>query len=133
MIKAKDFLHFLCEEHDYRFFSGVPDNSFKPIYSAMSGDFMHYIPAVNIDISVGIAVGTLIGGLKSVVLTDNNNFKRFRRDLIYATPILFLLPSKESETGFISCDITEFKKLGNILDKSYKEYKPVILNVGGLI
>lgn len=70
MIKAKEFWNFLCEEMDYRLFSGVPCLDFKPLYDKMSSKFMHYIPAVNEYSAFGIAIGTAVPGIKAGVLID---------------------------------------------------------------
>lgn len=131
MIKAKDFLHFLCEEQDYRFFVGVPSLDFRPIYKNMNSDFMHYIPAVNIDIAVSLAIGSLLGGFKSVVISDNENFDRFRKELIYVTPVLFLLPEKTTASGFLNVDFTNLEDLEKVFKKSFSSNKPVTLGLGG--
>ena len=66
------FLKFLCEELDYRFFSGVPCCGFKPIYDCMSSKFMHYVPAVSERVAFGVSVGASVAGIKSVVMVDSS-------------------------------------------------------------
>jgi len=73
MVKAKEFWNYLCNELDYRFFAGVPCNGLKPLYDTMSPEFMHYIPAVNERVAVGIVNGACLAGLKSAILIDIDN------------------------------------------------------------
>lgn len=131
MVKAKDFLNFICEEQGYRLFFGLPDLDFKPIYKAMNAEIMHYIPALDIDIAVNLAIGNLFGGVKSVVLTDLINFNKVEKELIKFAPILFLLPEEVKEPGFLNTGLVSFKELEKILNKSFSLIKPVTIRLGG--
>lgn len=73
MVKAKDFWEYLCNELDYRFFSGVPCEGLKPLYDNMSPEFMHYIPAVNEKTALGLVNGARLAGTKSAVLMHGDN------------------------------------------------------------
>jgi len=73
MVKAKEFWNYLCNELDYRFFAGVPCEGLKPLYDTMSPEFMHYIPAVNERVAVGMCNGATIAGVKSAVLINVDN------------------------------------------------------------
>jgi len=68
MVKAKDFLSYLCEKRDYRYFAGVVCPGLLPLYDNMSSEFMHYIPVVNERVAIGMAIGASVAGLKSSVL-----------------------------------------------------------------
>lgn len=67
-MKAKEFLEFLCEGMDYRFFAGVPCKGFKPLYDAMHPRFLHYIPAARESVAIALASGAEIAGTKAVVI-----------------------------------------------------------------
>ena len=77
MIKAKEFWNYLCGELDYRFFAGVACEGLKPLYNKMDTKIMHYIPAANERIAVGIVSGANIAGFKAGLLLD----MRFAYDL----------------------------------------------------
>ncbi len=70
MVKAKEFWNYLCEELDYRFFSGVACSGLSPLYKKMDSKLMHYIPAVNERIGLGLASGAYMAGYKSGLLMD---------------------------------------------------------------
>lgn len=72
MVKAIEFWKFICEEMDYRIFSGVPCLDLKPLYDKMSSKFMHYVPAVDEYTAFGISIGAITSGAKSGVLLDSN-------------------------------------------------------------
>jgi sulfopyruvate decarboxylase TPP-binding subunit len=71
-MKAKEFVRFLTEELDYRVFTGIPCNMFKPIYDNMDKDLMYHIPAINEKSAVSIAAGTWLGGFNSVVMIEKD-------------------------------------------------------------
>jgi len=70
-MKAKEFWKFLCEDYDYRFFAGTPCEGLIPLYNNMSSADMHYIPAANENIGLGLARGSWITGFKSAVLLSS--------------------------------------------------------------
>ncbi len=73
MVKAKDFWEYLCNELDYRFFSGVPCRGLKPLYDKMSSEFMYYVPAVNEKTALGLVNGARLSGVKGAVLMHGDN------------------------------------------------------------
>ena len=77
MVKAKDFWNYLCEELDYRFFAGVACEGLAPLYKKMNSKIMHYIPAANERIALGLVSGAYVGGFKGGLLID----MRFAYDL----------------------------------------------------
>ena len=77
MVKAKDFWNYLCEEKDYRFFAGVACPGLSPLYKKMDAKIMHYIPAANERIALGLVSGAHTAGFKSGLLLD----MRFSYDL----------------------------------------------------
>ena len=94
MVKAKKFWDYLCEELDYRFFSGVACAGLSPLYKKMNKDIMHYVPAANERIALGLVSGAYIGGFKGGLLMD----MKFKHDistllnfnLIYKIPFIII-------------------------------------------
>ena len=70
MVKAKDFWNYLCVELDYRFFAGVACPGLSPLYKKMNSKFMHYVPAVNERIGLGLVSGAYMSGYKGGLLMD---------------------------------------------------------------
>jgi len=114
MVKAKEFWNYLCEELDYRFFAGVACPGLSPLYKKMNSKFMHYIPAVNEKIGLGLVLGAQMAGYRGALLMDMtfvndiNNFIKFSIDngiplliigysevedleLIYDLPLTFIM------------------------------------------
>ena len=60
-MKASDFWKVICEQENYRFFTGLPSSAFAGLYKSMSSGFMHYIPAVSLDIAVKLILGASFG------------------------------------------------------------------------
>ena len=70
MVKAKNFWNYLCKELNYRFFSGVACPGLSPLYSKMDSKLMHYVPAVNERIGLGLVSGAYMAGYKGGLLMD---------------------------------------------------------------
>ena len=70
MVKVKEFWNYLCKELDYRFFSGVACPGLSPLYKKMDSKMMHYVPAVNERIGLGIVSGAYMSGYKGGLLMD---------------------------------------------------------------
>jgi sulfopyruvate decarboxylase TPP-binding subunit len=66
----KEFWNFLCKELKYVFFSGVACPGLSPFYKVMSSDFMHYVPAVNEKVALGIVSGAYLAGYRGGLLID---------------------------------------------------------------
>jgi hypothetical protein len=77
MVKAKDFWNYLCEELDYRFFAGVACPGLAPLYKKMNANIMHYVPAANERMALGLVSGAYTAGFKGGLLMD----MRFAYDL----------------------------------------------------
>jgi sulfopyruvate decarboxylase TPP-binding subunit len=92
MVKATDFWDYLCNELDYRFFAGIVCKGLKPLYDTMSPNFMHYIPAVNERIAIGMCNGAQLAGVKSAVLMDFKNIYSIF-DLSYNFSNIYKIPS----------------------------------------
>ena len=68
MVKSKEFWSYLCKELDYRLFAGVPCLGLNPLYKTMDKDIMHYMPAANLRVALGIVSGGWLTGFKGGVL-----------------------------------------------------------------
>ncbi len=122
MIKAKDFWGYLCNDLEYRFFSGVPHVVFKSLYKKMNKSFLHYIPAVNAETAVGLVNGVRLTGMKSAVIiglreleTCLHTIQRF--NLEYNLPLV-ILSNKEEEGDFKALAEFLFNNKVNIVDLS---------------
>lgn len=74
MIKAKEFLDIICNDYNYRFFSGIYHNGFKCLFNEMKPNFMLYVPAANSKTALGLAAGLSFTNMKSVVVLNLDNF-----------------------------------------------------------
>jgi len=95
MVKAKEFIDYLCNKLEFRFFSGVPCSELQLLYNEMNSNMMHYIPAVTETIAVGIASGVWISNIRSCVLMDSkkiDSIKPILNDLNFKMkiPMLFI-------------------------------------------
>ena len=70
MVKAIEFWNYLCKELDYRFFAGVACPGLEPLYKKMNSKLMHYIPAVNERVGLGLVSGAYMAGFKGGLLMD---------------------------------------------------------------
>lgn len=142
MIKAKDFWNYVCNELDYRFFSGVPCKGFKPLYDKMNPEFMHYIPAVNEQVALGMANGANLAGIKSGILIDFDNIYviydwLFNFSTTYEVPFL-IIAYKESDKkiqlpGLPKSELHDNKfesKLKRLTTKLEKTELPGLLIIG---
>jgi sulfopyruvate decarboxylase TPP-binding subunit len=95
MIEAKEFWNYLCKELDYRFFAGVVCGGLKPLYDNMSSEFMHYVPAVNERVALGMVNGARLAGVKGAILMSADHLLDvinlvllFNKE--YKTPVLII-------------------------------------------
>jgi hypothetical protein len=139
MEKAKVFWQFLCNEMEYRGFSGVSCNGLKPLYAKMDSEFLHFIPATNENIALGIVAGMNISGIKSGILMRTSNFCNIVNYLNllndkYKIPVLLILFEDEviqfkrfTKVLSMYLDHNYNRKLKKFLEKMEKESVPGIL------
>jgi sulfopyruvate decarboxylase TPP-binding subunit len=72
MVKVKDLFCILCDDLGYRFFSGVAFKNLESLFKFMSPEFLHYVPAVNESVALGIVAGASLAGSKSCLVIDLN-------------------------------------------------------------
>ncbi len=120
MVKARDFWDYLCGELDYRFFAGVACRGLSPLYKKMNSKFMHYVPAANERIALGLISGAYIAGLKGCLLMDMkfkddiSSFLKF--NVGYRIPFLVIGYSELEEEKLIYDFPTTY-----ILDGEFKD------------
>ena len=121
MIKAKDFLNYVCNNLDYRSFTGYPQKEFISLYNNMDSSFMHYIPTVRNDIAFSLALGTSLCGVKSIVIANGSKFledyEKLKNTVFsHKVPFLILL--------FNDCNIKKLPmktfKLGDAFESNLK-------------
>lgn len=90
-MKAKELVGAL-KGSGYRFVAGVPCSLLKSLVSEMEGDQdLVYVPATREDSAVGMAVGSFLGGRKSVVLMQNSGLGTAVNALA-SLPCLYKIP-----------------------------------------
>jgi len=115
-IDGIQFWDYLCNEIGYRFFAGVPCVGLNDLYLTMDKAIMHYVPAANEDIAVGIVNGATIVGAKAAVLMDHN--------LLSKTDLSFNIDNNIPLLVISSGEITtKNKKIKYVnITKEYKKY-----------
>lgn len=135
MVKAKEFWDYLCNDLNYRFFSGTPFPEFKELYSTMSSDFMHYVPSVNVNTALGLACGVSVSGMKSGVLLHIkdvydllNTYHNFC--VKYEIPVLLIVYYNDdlkilssNKISYTSIDENNFKTRLNTIIKKLENKK----------
>lgn len=127
MVKAKDFWKYLCNELDYRFFAGVPCKGLNFLYSTMSPDFMHYVPAVTEQIAVSFVNGATLAGVNSAVLMSVDAANKLDLDFNKENtlPLLIIASGINKPKVIYSLELTE--DLEGCLNKMVKRNKPGVL------
>jgi hypothetical protein len=98
----------LCEEFDYRFFTGMPFEGADEIYSGMESGIMHYVPAANEHIAVNLALGAWEAGFNSGSILAPKIIESL--DMLFYTklglPILFISSGEyESKKFYVTSDM----------------------------
>lgn len=146
MVKATEFWNYLCGELDYKFFAGVICNGLLPLYKKMDSQIMHYIPAANERIALGMVSGASIAGINSGLLIDMDFAYDLTRLLVfsidYKIPFLVIGYSDQEEAhlayDFPRVSITDVgykKQLKRVTSKSKAESIPglVVIEKGVLV
>lgn len=139
MLKAKDFWKYICEDFNYRLFSGVPCISLKPLYDTMNSKFMHYMPATNDIDALSLINGARLSDTKGAILINSNKvFDIYNSiqylNIEYGIPLLMLIYN-ESKLPNIKCTKGGIKDIDKIINKidSTGTIGIVLINDGDLI
>lgn len=120
-IDGTQFWDYLCNEIGYRFFAGVPCVGLNELYLTMDKTIMHYIPAANENIAIGVINGATIVGTKAAVLMDHNLLSKI--DLSFN--IDNNIPLLAISSGKIT---TKNKKIKYVnITKEYKKHIPKVI------
>jgi hypothetical protein len=127
MVKAKEFFDLLCNKLNYRFFTGLPFEEAKQLFSNMSSDFMHYIPATRAGSALGMAYGTRIAGFKSCLILSTDEIVK----LSFSLPIpLVVITNGSTKFNNLVFD-GDLEELEKFLVRAEKYTKAVTINIGG--
>jgi len=97
MASVVDFFDFICNTLDIRFFAGLACSETSLFHNNMSSEFMHYIPATNAQIAVGMVNGATLAGMKSAVLIGSSKLRGidFTFNIDNEIPLLVLAVGKD--------------------------------------
>ena len=144
MIEAKDFWEYLCVDLDYRLFAGVPCIGLKCLYDKMDPRIMHYIPAAEENIALGLVSGAFLAGMKGGILIDIKNLHNILNSLCnfnlkYNIPFLVIAYAEDVKFNkILSMYKIPCRNLSNnfkrdlkyITNKSEKFYIPGLITIG---
>ena len=116
MVKAKDFLNFLCRDLNYRFFTGIPKGNFVKLRKKMTTDILNYVPPTNEEAAFGMAYGSRVGGNKSVIMIDNASLIKY-----FNAVYRFGVDHGISILVLTDAEIGASKTKSIVLTKSYKD------------
>ena len=92
MIDTKKLWSYLCEDLDYRFFTGIPFTEVTDLYKFMDADIMHYVPAANEKIALGLSNGARTSGFKSAIILQVEKIYKldFKFNKDFGIPAFFI-------------------------------------------
>jgi sulfopyruvate decarboxylase TPP-binding subunit len=136
MVKVKELFTCLCDDLNYRFFSGVAFKELENIFKFMTPEFLHYVPAVNENTAFGLVCGASLAGMKSCLILDlklkENIYSNF--DFALENKIPFLIIGYGEKTDNVM-DIPkqyliDTLKVLKLEEKIIKESIPGLLIIG---
>jgi hypothetical protein len=109
MVKAKEFWGCLCDNFDFRFFSGVPCRGLSALYNTMKKDFLHYVPASNEQMAIGLVNGAFLAGFNSAALIDINKISKLdvNFNLSNNVPLLIITSGKNYNNPLYNVNLTD--------------------------
>lgn len=123
-----EFWKYLYEELGSVFVSGVPSGVFGTLINTMDSSYMHFVPAVNDEVAIGLCIGAFTAGIKACVLVEKNNLvllkekiKRMKYVLNYAIIII-----TNEDINFLNLKHFKFKFVG-LNDYVYKDNNSAIV------
>lgn len=138
MVKAKDFFKVLCEDLNYRFFSGVACSGLAALFKNMDSSFLHYVPAINEVTALGLVCGASVSGLNSCLIMDmkfkEDLYSNFKFTIENNIPILIIAYSDNKKEDFkFDIPMKVFntdKDIRALVKKMEKESSPGLLIIG---
>lgn len=121
MVRIKDFWKYICEDFNYRLFSGVPCRGLSLLYNTMNAKFMHYMPPTTDLVALNLINGARVAGTKGVLLIDESNILNITNsikylNMEYGIPLLILMYGNKIPSG-IKCTKGGIKDLIKIINK----------------
>jgi hypothetical protein len=94
MVKVKELFTCLCDDLNYRFFSGMAFKELESLFRFMTPEFLHYVPAINENTAFGLVCGASLAGQKSCLILDlklkENIYSNFNFALENKIPFLII-------------------------------------------
>lgn len=139
MVKIKDFWKCICEDFNYRLFSGVPCTGLSILYNTMSSKFMHYMPPTTDLVALNLINGARVAGTKGALLLDSQNFLNIYNsirylNIEYGIPLLILMYGT-TPLDDIKCIKGNINKINNVINEVDKKGKIgiILISDGDLI
>lgn len=97
MAKELDFWKHLCDDLEYRFFTGIPFEAVGNIYDSMDSKRMHYVPAANEHLAVKLSSGAWLSGFKSAIILESSKINKIdiKFNIDCGIPLLFITSKDE--------------------------------------
>jgi len=136
MVKVKDLFSCLCDDLNYRFFSGVAFKELESLFKFMTPEFLHYVPAINENTAFGLVCGASLAGIKSCLVLDlklkENIYSNFNFALENNIPFLVIgCGDKTSNIKDIPKQyLVDVEKILKLDEKIVKESIPGLLIIG---
>jgi len=126
-MQEKGFWNILCTEFNYRLYAGVPVLGHGNLYDTMDSEIMHFVPAINESIALGIVTGGFLSGYKGCVLMDANNFDlilhQFKQfNIMFNIPVLFIVTGGYNPLNLHKFEFNNDLTILNKIDFYMKKY-----------
>lgn len=127
----KDFWKILNNNLGYIFVTGHPIIEFKYLINSMTSDYLHFVPAIDDTIALGLASGAFISGFKSCVLLMESNFDfifyQYKKiNNVMGIPIIFISTDGDNPFNLKKFNLEDLSGLNNFV---YKENNSAIILV----
>ena len=131
-MKIKEFWNTVCEEMEFRFFTGEPSENFKIFFETMKPSMLHYIPSINYKIALGLVSGAYLSGIRSALFIETDHLILIKDELTtfnkqYKIPILIITGGNADLLGLKQFSLEELSKINEYLFK--KAHIPCVLNI----
>lgn len=133
-MKVKDFWQNLCLAHQFNFFSGVPFGDAAFLFNTLSPKLLHFVPAVNESVALGIVGGVVSAGFRGAVIISESGFDTGFiqiKDYIVPNhlPVLFITLGDYNPFGFKVFNLTSLSVLKDMSVYMENTGKPTVLKI----